>query len=109
MFRVTVKEWLKKHLLIDKKIDELSSGFYILKRCKVKKLCNDVKVMCDSSTVQRMYGSSTVRIMYGSSTVQEMYGSSTVQEMYGSSVARDYSKNKIYISNKSSLEIERRD
>lgn len=48
-------------MLVDQKIDELSSGYYRLKRCEVKRLLKDVQVMCDSSTVQRMYGSSIAR------------------------------------------------
>ena len=93
-FRQAVKDWWKEHVLIDQKIDELSSGYYRLKRCEVKKLLKDVQVMCDSSTVQRMCDSSTVQRMYDSSTVQEMYDSSTVQEMYDSSTARSYQKNR---------------
>ena len=98
-FRQAVKAWWDKHVIVDKKIDELSSGFYRLKRCKVKKLLNDVKVyldrstvgvMRDSSTVGEMYESSTVGEMYDSSTVGVMRDSSTVGEMYDSSTARSF-------------------
>ena len=88
-FRNAVIEWWENHVLIDQKIDELSSGYYILKRCEVKKLLNDVQVILDSSTVQEMCGSSTVQRMCGSSTVQIMGGSSTVQEMRGSSTVQE--------------------
>nr|DAF22453.1 MAG TPA: hypothetical protein [Caudoviricetes sp.] len=93
-FRQAVKAWWDKHVIVDKKIDELSSGFYRLKRCKVKKLLNDVKVyldrstvgeMCGRSTVGEMWGSSTVGKMRDSSTVGKMWDSSTVGEMWGSS------------------------
>ena len=84
-FRKAVKAWWSEHVIVDKKIDELSSGFYRLKRCEVKKLLNDVKVFLDSSTVGEMWGSSTVGKMYDSSTVGEMWGSSTVRKMWGSS------------------------
>ena len=87
-FRKAVKEWWNVHVLVDQKIDELSSGYYRLKRCEVKKLLKDVQVLLGSSTVQKMYGSSTVQEMYDSSTVQEMYDSSTVQKMYGSSTVQ---------------------
>ena len=70
-FRQAVKAWWGEHVLVDKKIDELSSGYYRLKRCEVKKLLNDVKVYLDSSTVGEMYGSSTVGEMYGSSTARD--------------------------------------
>ena len=95
-FRAAVKEWWKEHVLVDKKIDELSSGYYRLKRCEVKKLLKDVQVMCGSSTVQKMYGSSTV---------QEMYDSSTVQEMYGSSIARNYHEGTIHVSGGAKLKV----
>ena len=84
-FRQSVKAWWGEHVLVDRKIDELSSGYYRMKRCEVKKLLNDVKVYLDSSTVGEMWGSSTVRKMYSSSTVGKMYDSSTVGEMWGSS------------------------
>ena len=87
-FRQAVKTWWSEHVIVDKKIDELSSGYYRMKRCEVKKLLNDVKVYLDSSTVGEMWGSSTVGKMCGSSTVGEMYDSSTVGEMWGSSTVR---------------------
>ncbi len=71
VFRETVYAWWKEHVLIDQKINELNSGFYRLKRCEVKKLCNDVKVLLDSSQVGKMYGSSQVGKMLGSSTARD--------------------------------------
>ena len=78
-FRQAVKDWWKGHVLINQKIDELSSGYYRLKRCEVKKLLKDVQVMCDSSAVQEMCDSSTVQEMYGSSTVRSYQESGKVQ------------------------------
>lgn len=95
-FRAAVKEWWKDHVLVDKKIDELSSGYYRLKRCEVKKLLKDVQVMCDSSTV---------REMRDSSTVQEMRGSSTVRRMYDSSIARNFAKGIIHVSSETKLNV----
>ena len=98
-FRQAVKEWWSEHVIVDKKIDELSNGYYRLKRCEVKKLLKDVKVyldsstvgeMCDSSAVRKMCGSSTVREMCDSSTVGKMWDSSTVEEMCDSSTARSF-------------------
>ena len=89
-FRQAVKAWWDEHVIVNKKIDVLSSGYYRLKRCEVKKLLNDVKVYLDSSTVGKMYGSSTVGKMYDSSTVGKMYDSSTVGKMWDSSTARDF-------------------
>lgn len=94
VFRAAVKEWWSKHVLVDKVIDQLSSGYYRLKRCEVKRLLKDVQVMYDSSTVQ---------VMCGSSTVREMRGSSTVQRMYGSSIAKNYAIGKIYVSEETNL------
>ena len=88
-FRKAVKEWWNTHVLVDQKIDELSSGYYRLKRCEVKKLLKDVQVLLDSSTVQEMLGSSTVQEMWGSSTVQKMLDSSTVQKMLDSSTVQE--------------------
>ena len=89
-FREAVCDWWNAHVLVDKKINELSSGFYRLKRCEVKRLCNDVRVL-----------------LYGSQ-VGEMRGSSQVGEMWGSSTARDY-KNypnvKIWVSPEGKFEM----
>ena len=87
-FQSAVKDWWETHVLVDQKIDVLSSGHYRLKRCQVKKLMNDVQVMLGSSTVQEMLDSSTVQVMYDSSTVQVMYDSSTVQRMLDSSTVQ---------------------
>ena len=84
-FRQSVKAWWSEHVLVDKKIDELSGGYYRLKRCEVKKLLNDVKVYIDSSTVGEMWGSSTVGKMWDSSQVGVMRGSSQVGVMRDSS------------------------
>ena len=94
VFRESVCDWWKQHVLIDQKIDELSSGYYCLKRCEVKILCKDVQVMLDNSTVQvmlvnstvnKMLDNSTVQVMLDNSTVNEMWGNSTVNEMWNSS------------------------
>ncbi|MGN0272402.1 MAG: hypothetical protein ACI4DL_06525, partial [Lachnospiraceae bacterium] len=44
-FKKAVKEWCKEHVLIDQCIDELTSGYYRLKRCEVKKILKDAQVM----------------------------------------------------------------
>lgn len=44
-FQEAVKDWWKEHVMIDQKIEELSSGYYRLKRCEVKRLLNDVQVI----------------------------------------------------------------
>ena len=44
-FRIAVKEWWKIHVLIDQKVEELSSGYYRLKRCEVKQLLKDVTAL----------------------------------------------------------------
>ena len=88
-FRKAVKDWWKEHVRIDEEIEELSSGYYRLKRCKVKNMLKDVKAMLDNSTVQYMSGNSTVQYMSGNSTVQNMWGNSTVQNMLDNSSVQD--------------------
>ena len=85
IFREAVCDWWKEHVLVDQKLEELSSGYYRLKRCEVKKLLNDVKVLLDSSQVGEMRGSSQVGTMFGSSQVGTMFGSSQVGTMWDSS------------------------
>ena len=119
-FREAVKAWWNKHVLVDQKIEELNSGYYRLKRCEVKRLCNDVRVLLDESQVGEMRGSSQVGVMRGSSQVGEMrgssqvgvmWGSSQVGEMRGSSTARDfkeYPKVKIMIPEDGNFELIRK-
>src|SRR5574344_777867 len=88
-FREDVKAWCKEHVLVDKKIDELSNGYYMLKNCEVKKLCKDVTAMCDNSTVTAMFDNSTITKMYDNSTVTKMYGNSTVTKMWDDSTVTE--------------------
>lgn len=81
-FRQAVKAWWNEHVIVDKKIDELRSGFYRLKRCEIKKLLKDVKVYLDQSEVGAMYDNSRVGEMYGNSRVGKMYRNSRVGKMY---------------------------
>ena len=85
IFREAVCGWWKEHVLVDQKLEKLSSGYYRLKRCEVKKLLNDVKVLLDNSKVGKMWGSSKVGKMLGSSQVGKMWDSSQVGEMRDSS------------------------
>ena len=126
VFREAVCDWWKEHVLVDQKLEELSSGYYRLKRCEVKKLLNDVKVLLESSQVGKMCGSSQVGemrgssqvgvmressqvgVMWESSQVGEMRGSSQVGEMFERSTARDF-KNwpnvKIWVSQEGTFEM----
>ena len=88
-FRKAVKDWWKEHVRIDEEIEELSSGYYRLKRCKVKNMLKDVKAMMDNSTVQDMWGNSTVQDMWDNSTVQNMRDNSTVKNMMDNSTVQD--------------------
>ncbi len=84
-FREAVCQWWKEHVLVDRKIELLSSGYYRLKRCEVKRLCDDVKALLDSSQVGEMWDSSQVVEMCGSSQVDKMRDSSQIGEMWDSS------------------------
>ena len=88
-FRKAVKDWWKEHVRIDEEIEELSSGYYRLKRCKVKNMLKDVKAMMDNSTVQNMRDNSTVQDMWDNSTVQNMRDNSTVKNMMDNSTVQD--------------------
>lgn len=107
-FREAVCGWWKEHVLVDQKLDALSSGYYRLKRCEVKKLLNDVKVLLDSSQVGTMWDSSQVGEMRGSSQVGAMRGSSKVGAMRERSTARDFKnwpKVKILVSPEGTFEM----
>ena len=95
-FRSAVKEWWTNHVLIDQKIDELNSGYYRLKSCKVHRLRGNVKVLLGSSQVSEMCDSSQVSEMCDSSQVSRMYGSSTVRDF------KNFPKIKIIVPEKNS-------
>ena len=90
VFRESVCDWWKQHVLIDQKIDELSSGYYRLKRCEVKTLYKDVQVMLSNSTVQAMSSNSTVQAMYDSSIVRSF---------------KEYPKIQIFVPNMGNFDI----
>ena len=71
MFREYVCDWWDAHVLVDKQIVELSSGYYLLKRCDVERLCKDVVVMMDNSHVGEM-ALSTGGEMWGYTSIDRM-------------------------------------
>ncbi len=87
-FKAAVKAWWTEHVLVDKKIDELTGGYYLLKRCEVKKLLNDVRIA-----------------IMGNSKVGEMWENSNVGTMWENSIARHYGKGKIFISPECNLAV----
>ena len=99
VFRESVCDWWKQHVLIDKKIDELSSGYYRLKRCEVKTLCKGVQVMLANSTVNKMLGRSTVNKMLDNSTVNEMRDNSMVRSF------KEYPKIQIFVPDTEKFEM----
>ena len=108
IFREAVCGWWKEHVLVDQKLEKLSSGYYRLKRCEVKALLNDVKVLLDSSQVGVMLDSSQVGVMWDSSQVGVMWDSSQVGEMRGRSTAKDFKnwpKVKIWVSQEGTFEM----
>ena len=99
VFREAVCDWWKEHVLVDQKLDVLSSGYYRLKRCEVKKLLNDVKVLLESSQVGTMRESSQVGTMWESSQVGEMWGRSTARDF------KNWPKVKIWVSPEGTFEM----
>ncbi|WP_417039451.1 hypothetical protein [Clostridium porci] len=88
-FREAVKEWWSGHVLVDKKIDTLRTGYYMLKDCEVEKLCGDAMVLLKNSKVGEMWDSSQVGVMFHSSQVGEMWDGSQVGEMRDGSQVRE--------------------
>ncbi len=99
IFREAVCGWWKEHVLVDQKLDALSSGYYRLKRCEVKNLLNDVKVLLESSQVGKMCDSSQVGEMWGSSQVGKMCDRSTARDF------KNWPKVKIWVSPEGTFEM----
>lgn len=92
-FRAAVKDWWKQHVLVDQVIDKLTSGYYWLKYCTVRELCRGVRVLCDDSSIDKLYG--RIDEMRGISIVGRMYDNSSVGLMRGSSIVRVMHDNSI--------------
>ena len=80
-FREAVKSWWLEHVFVDKEIEELTNGYYYLKRCRVRSLTNVVKVLCDDSIIWEMRHNSCIIGMYGNSIVDTMWDDSIIQIM----------------------------
>ena len=98
-FRKAVKEWCRKHILLDKKLQVLKEGYYLLKDCNVGDLTRDVTVRLYNATVQEMYGNATVQEMWDNATVQQIRDNAKVFSY------KEFSKIKQYVSADSKIEV----
>ena len=90
-FREEVSDWAKKHIFVDKHIDELSEGYYSLKRCKVSRISKnavaiigdtDIDIIDNNSVVSYMRGNSHINRMVDNSEVSFIYDCSAIKEMH---------------------------
>lgn len=103
LFRCEAHNWWRTHVLVNRELEKLESGFYYLKHCKVKILTGTVKVVCQDTKIEYMNGNSVVvelgsnsRIscMSGYSSAEFLLENSCINLMEGSSFVRclaDYS------------------
>ena len=85
-FRHAVSEWCKIHILVDKEIDELKDGYFILKNCKVGKLLKDVVIdVCKDSLIASMHDESIIKNLCGKSKVNEMFDESQIKNVFDES------------------------
>lgn len=94
LFRIAAANWWSAHILVHKEITHLSSGFYYLKDCHVKKVCGDACVICedskidsveDSACILKACGSSVIYSMKNHSRLNQLENNSIVHAMYDSS------------------------
>jgi hypothetical protein len=85
--KVKMQEAFEKMFIIDREVEEISSGEWYLKNGIIRRLGGNaiINVMRGSSQVKEMWGSSQVKEMRESSQVKEMWGSSQVNVMWGRS------------------------
>ena len=89
--------FLNSALLKGKKIQELSTGRYWVKDCRIETLRGNVLIVkLESSQIREMWGSSQIREMWGSSQVGVMRESSQVGEMWESSQVGVYSEKALF-------------
>lgn len=93
LFRKAVCDWWEEHVLVNQKIDNLSSGFYYLKKCEVKTLCKDVTVSLYNSHIRKMKEDACVDTMWQSSYIGIMRENSYVNSMCGTSRIEVMSEN----------------
>jgi hypothetical protein len=85
--KVKMQEAFEKMFIIDREVEEISSGEWYLKNGIIRRLGGNaiINVMRGSSQVKEMWGRSQVKEMWESSQVKEMWGNSQVNVMRGSS------------------------
>lgn len=84
-FRKSVCDWIKIHVIVNKDIDTLKSGYYRVKNCKIKVLSSDTHVFLEDSEIEKMEDNACIDEMHGVSKVYEMYDSSAILNVYADS------------------------
>lgn len=103
-FKDAANQWCSLRIIVNKKIDELNSGYYIIKGGLVKRLAGDVKVILyntvvmeitDAATIYEMYGDTTVKQIHKNAIVKKMYNDSVIKTIYNYSIIQEMHDNSI--------------
>ena len=79
MFRLAADAWWTEHVLVQKEISHLSSGFFYLKECNVKTISGDTCVICDGSKIGTLKDTSVVLKAFDCSAVNHMQDQSLLR------------------------------
>ena len=84
-FRESVKDWVNKHVFIDKVFQTLPEGYFLLKGCTIDEICTKTEVSMIDSTIKYIAKESVVVSMSGDSVINLMCDDAKVLEMRGKS------------------------
>lgn len=85
LFRQEAQEWWRTHVLVNQELEELESGFYYLKYCKVKTLTGTVRVICQDTEIGYMDGNAVVVELGSNSRISRMSGYSRAEFLFKNS------------------------
>ena len=96
--------WTDEHVLVNRNIEELSSGVYLLRNCRVKKLSGAVTARLSTTIVNEIKDNAYVDYMDAHSVVSKMSDEAVVEymqesdiyQMSGLSKVKDMVKSRVY-------------
>ena len=80
-FRHAIGAWWTKHVLEGKEIEELNSGLYRLEKCRVKRLCGDVRAILYDTKIEEMHDNARIIEMGGDAHIETMCDNSKIDDM----------------------------
>lgn len=85
-FRNEVIEWCRIHVLFNQEIDTLSEGYYLIKDCRINKICGDTSAELSNSVVGELLEKANIRLMTNNSKIHKMCNGTVINMVKNNSV-----------------------